>query len=180
MPSCLVVQHVEPECPFAIADALRATGLAVDIRRVFAGEPLPADMDDHVALVVMGGPMSAASDDGFPTRHAELRLLADALGRELPILGICLGAQLLAVAAGGSVHTGPQPEIGWGTVCLTSEAQSDPLFADAPEELTVCIGTATRTSGRRVPCTWPPMRPTRSRPFAGVPGRGSPVPPGGG
>jgi len=137
MLSCLVVQHVEPECPFAIEDALRAAGLDVDTRRVDVGEPLPANLDEYAALVVMGGPMSAATDEGFPTRPAELALLGEAIERQLPVLGICLGAQLLAVAAGGSVYTGPKPEIGWGTVHLTESAQSDPLFADAPDELTV-------------------------------------------
>ena len=80
VPSCLVVQHVEPERPYAIGDALAAAGVTVDLRRVFAGDPVPADASGFAGLVVMGGPMSARRDEGFPTRRAELDLLADAAG----------------------------------------------------------------------------------------------------
>jgi GMP synthase-like glutamine amidotransferase len=137
MPCCLAIQHVEPECPFAIGDAFESAGVSVEVRRVFAGDGLPPDLDGYRALVVMGGPMSAARDDGFPTRGAEMGLLAQALDRQIPVLGVCLGAQLLALAAGGSVHTGPAPEIGWGQIELTRAADTDPLFAGAPSTLTV-------------------------------------------
>jgi GMP synthase-like glutamine amidotransferase len=82
--------------------------------------------------------MSAASDQGFPTRSEEIALIADALGGEIPVLGVCLGAQLLAVAGGGSVFPGPSgPEVGWGAVDLAAECADDRLFAGLPETLTV-------------------------------------------
>jgi GMP synthase-like glutamine amidotransferase len=138
MSSCLVVQHVEPEGPYAIGDALEAAGVAIDLRRVFADDPLPPDAADADGVVVMGGPMSALSDRGFPTRRAELDLLADAVRRGRPTLGVCLGAQLLALAGGGSVSPGGAgPEIGWGPVELTGEAGADPLLAGLPDRLTV-------------------------------------------
>lgn len=138
MPSCLVVQHVEPERPYAIGDALAAAGLDVVLRRVFEGQSLPAGLEDFDAVVVMGGPMSAASDDGFPTRRAEIDLLAEALGEGKAVLGVCLGAQLLATAAGGRVFAGAAgPEVGWGPVRLSDAAQSDPLFSGLPVQLRV-------------------------------------------
>jgi GMP synthase-like glutamine amidotransferase len=138
MPTCLVVQHLEPEGPYAIADALTAAGVALEVRQVFAGATLPSDLADFDGLVVMGGPMSAQIDAGFPTRRSELELLAWALDRGVPTLGVCLGAQLLALAAGGTVSRGSTgPEIGWGPVELTDEADEDTLLAGLPHRLDV-------------------------------------------
>lgn len=138
MPNCLVVQHVEPESAFAIGDSLARSGIETDVRRVFAGDSIPADASSHNGVVVMGGPMSAVSDDGFPTRRAEVALFADALGRGVPALGVCLGAQLLAVAAGARVLRGADgPEVGWASVELTPAASDDTLFRGAPLRLEV-------------------------------------------
>jgi GMP synthase-like glutamine amidotransferase len=138
MPNCLVVQHVVPESAFAIADALHTAGVDVDIRQVFAGDDVPSDVSGLDGVVVMGGPMSAASDEGFPTRPAELALLADALRLGVPTLGVCLGAQLVAVAAGSSVYPNAHgPEIGWGAVRLAPSCRDDRLFTDLPRDLTV-------------------------------------------
>jgi GMP synthase-like glutamine amidotransferase len=138
MPNCLVVQHVAAESAFAIDDALRAAGITVDIRRVFAGDDVPTDVSGLDGVVVMGGPVSAGSDEGFPSRSAELALLADALRRGVPTLGVCLGAQLVAVAAGATVYPNAHgPEIGWGAVRLAVACRSDRLFTGLPEELTV-------------------------------------------
>jgi len=138
MATCLVIQHVEPEPAFAIDVALRAAGVTVDSRRVFAGDSLPVDLAGFAGLVVMGGPMSAASDEGFATRHSEIALLADAVADGTPALGVCLGAQLLAVAGGAAVLVGDAgPEIGWGTVSVFEECRGDALFSGLPETLTV-------------------------------------------
>jgi GMP synthase-like glutamine amidotransferase len=138
MPNCLVVQHAEPESPFAIATALSEAGVTVDRRRVFAGDAVPARVAGLDGLVVMGGPMGASSDEGFASRQAELSLLAGAVSAGLPTLGVCLGAQLLALAAGGSVFPGDRgPEIGWGEVTLSDACRDDELFCDLPGALTV-------------------------------------------
>jgi GMP synthase-like glutamine amidotransferase len=139
VPTCLVIQHLPPEGPYLIAGALENEGIAAELCRVFAGDQPPASLDGYNGLVVMGGPMSAASDDGFPTRPAEIHLLEDALERGVPALGVCLGAQLLAIAAGGKVYPGADgPEIGWAPVSLmVEETERDPLFRDLPSELTV-------------------------------------------
>ncbi len=138
MPSCLVVQHVEPEGPYAIGEALVAAGVDVVPWRTYTGEPLPRQLDELDGVVVMGGPMSATSDDGFPTRTDELALLADAVDVGLPVLGVCLGAQLLALAGGGRVMAGrPGPEVGWAPVRFDAGAADDALFSAVPAELTV-------------------------------------------
>jgi GMP synthase (glutamine-hydrolysing) len=137
-PSCLILQHVEPEGPYAIGDALAAAGVEGDIRRVYVGESLPADVSDFAGVVVMGGPMAAHSDRGFPSRQAELDLLVDAIARGVPTIGVCLGAQLLALAGGGRVSPGASgPEVGWAPIALTDQAADDPLLGTLPDELTV-------------------------------------------
>jgi GMP synthase-like glutamine amidotransferase len=110
----------------------------VDTRCVFAEGTVPLDAAGYDGLVVMGGPMSAASDEDFPTRTAELALIADAVARDVPTLGVCLGAQLVAVALGGSVYPGTRgAEIGWSRVTLTDACRADALFAGLPDSLTV-------------------------------------------
>jgi GMP synthase-like glutamine amidotransferase len=138
MPNCLILQHVAPEPAFALAEALTRAGVEVDTRRVFDGDPVPDRPDGFDGLVVMGGPMSAASDEGFPSRATELALLAEAVRQGVPTLGVCLGAQLLAVAAGGPVYRGAAgPEVGWGPVELSPAAATDPLLAGLPDRMEV-------------------------------------------
>jgi GMP synthase-like glutamine amidotransferase len=133
----LIVQHLDPEGPARIGVALHTAGVEVDVVRVDRGEPVPTHLTGWSALVVMGGPMSAGSDQGFPTRRDELTLLRRALDEQIPTLGVCLGAQLLAVAAGAAIHRLPEPEIGWGTVDLSPDTDTDPLFAALPSPLAV-------------------------------------------
>jgi GMP synthase-like glutamine amidotransferase len=138
MSTCLVVQHVAPERAFSIADALDAEGVDVDLCRVFEGDVVPADVTGLDGLVVMGGPMAADSDQDFCSRKAELGLIAAAIAAQTPTLGVCLGAQLVAKAAGASVRRGERGlEIGWSAVTLTEECDQDPLFAGLPETLVV-------------------------------------------
>ena len=138
MPTCLVVQHVVPESAWSVGTALERAGATLDVRRTFAGDGIPSDTEGLAGLVVMGGPMSAATDEGFPTRRDEVALLADAVARGLPTLGICLGAQLLAVSAGADVSAGAGgPEIGWAPVDFTSAAADDVLLHGLPDRLCV-------------------------------------------
>jgi GMP synthase-like glutamine amidotransferase len=138
MPTCLVVQHADPEGPYAVGEALGAAEVEVVVCRTHAGDPLPSSVDELDGVVVMGGPMSALRDEGFPTRHQEIELLARAVDLAVPTLGVCLGAQLLAVAAGAAVVAGSTgPEIGWAPVAFSAEAADDPLFSTVPPELTV-------------------------------------------
>jgi GMP synthase (glutamine-hydrolysing) len=96
----------------------------VDYRYHDLGEPLSEEQ--HSALIVMGGPMSA--NDALPGLRDELSLIEKALAEEKPILGICLGAQLIAKALGARVYRNAALEIGWEPVWLTEAARGDPLF----------------------------------------------------
>lgn len=84
------------------------------------------------ALVIMGGPMGVYESDRYPFLLEEVRLIRESLEREIPVLGICLGAQLLAEAGGGRVYPGPTKEIGWFPIRRTPEASSDPLLGHLP------------------------------------------------
>jgi GMP synthase-like glutamine amidotransferase len=138
MTSCLVVQHVAAEPPWAIGAALTRAGVATDVRRPCGGDALPSDASCHDGVVVMGGPMSACSDEGFASRPAEVDLLRDALARGVPTLGVCLGAQLLALAAGARVYRGADgPEVGWSGVDLLAARDDDALFTGFPSRLPV-------------------------------------------
>jgi GMP synthase (glutamine-hydrolysing) len=81
-------------------------GCRLDVRRPDRGDPLPADLTGHDGLVVLGGSMAAWEDDVAPWLPATRRLLAEGVERGLPTLGVCLGAQLLALATGGRVERG--------------------------------------------------------------------------
>lgn len=139
MRSWIVVQHVGFEGPGLIADVAAERGLDLDVRRMDLGDPLPeVDQLDAVGgLVVMGGPMGALEDAAHPHLAAERRLLAAAVAEGLPVLGVCLGAQLLAAALGGQVYRGPLEEAGLGIVELTASGRGDPVLGPAGRYLPV-------------------------------------------
>ena len=124
----LILQHTPPENLGTIADALRHRRVAVKYVRPFQGEPVPGCLDGFGGLVVMGGPMGVADRDRLPFLKEEIRLIEQALKEKKPILGVCLGSQLLAHALGARVSRGERKEIGWHLVRLTPEGTEDPLF----------------------------------------------------
>ncbi len=94
----VVLQHAPAEGPARIG-ALEAGGCALHIWQAHAGRPVPTCGPGLDALVIMGGPQSAFDDAGFATRRAELALISEAVKRGMPVLGVCLGPQLLAHVA---------------------------------------------------------------------------------
>jgi GMP synthase-like glutamine amidotransferase len=119
-----VLQHVPWEGPGTIAEEAAARGIPLDIVRLDRGEPVPPG-EELGGVIVMGGPMSVHDTSDHPHLVHERRLLRDAVERDLPILGVCLGAQLLAAALDARVERGPLPEIGIGEVTLTEEGRAD-------------------------------------------------------
>lgn len=103
--------------------------------RLFAGEPLP-EPDDFDLLVVMGGPMSVGDEAVFDWLVPEKRCIARAIAAGKTVLGICLGAQLLAESLGGTVYRGDYREIGWFPVRMTPEAAAIPECGVFPAEFT--------------------------------------------
>jgi GMP synthase (glutamine-hydrolysing) len=96
------------------------------------GKPPPRPIDDYGAVLVFGGAMHADQDDHHPWLREENLFLQRLLHLHVPVLGVCLGAQLLAKAAHSTVGPAVTPEIGWYTVELTDEAADDPLFSRLP------------------------------------------------
>ena len=121
-----VLQHVAWEGPGLIAVEAEARGLHPDIRRLDLGAGVPQP-DDVEGLVVMGGPMGVYETDKHPFLAEECNLIAELVRRNRPVLGVCLGAQLLARSLGASVFRGHGPEIGFGFVELTAEGKRDAL-----------------------------------------------------
>lgn len=122
-----VIQHIAPEGPGAIRNALRSRGVAVEVVRVDRGEPVPPALD-AAGLVVMGGPMGVAGADRNPHLRSEIELIRSVLAAGRPVLGICLGSQLLAAALGARVYRAAAKEIGWYDVTLLPAASDDALF----------------------------------------------------
>lgn len=133
MPTALVVQHTDIEGPGLIAEALAAHGVGLRVVRPFAGEVVPAACNAD-ALIVMGGPMGVYETDAHPYLRDEMRLIEAALRAGRPVLGTCLGSQLLAAVLGARVYPGPRKEIGWMPVELADAG--DPLFAGLPRRFT--------------------------------------------
>ncbi|MBI4024514.1 MAG: type 1 glutamine amidotransferase [Verrucomicrobia bacterium] len=139
-PPCVcAIQHIACETPGIIGDALKAENVSIETVRTFDGQSVPRDMKKYAALVVMGGPMGVYEQKRHAHLRQELRLIEQALRDEKPILGICLGSQLLAAALGAPVTPGRQKEIGWFTVALSRDADRDPLWNRAPSSFTAYI-----------------------------------------
>ena len=107
-----VLQHVSFEGPAAIADWAAAHGVAVTVSHLYRDEPLPG-LGGFDMLTVMGGPMSANDEAQLPWLAPEIALVRDAIGAGKIVLGVCLGAQIIAKSLGAKVYAGKQKEIGW-------------------------------------------------------------------
>jgi len=131
-----VIQHHQVENLGNIAEALEGAALAWQYIRTFEGQPVPKDMKGAGGLILMGGPQGVYEADEAPYLKDEMRLIESALKDNRPVLGVCLGSQLLAAALGAKVYQGARREIGWYPVRLTSEARNDRLLNGVPEQFT--------------------------------------------
>jgi GMP synthase (glutamine-hydrolysing) len=127
--------HAPHETVGVIGDALRELNLPMKCVNLFEGDGLPRDTSDLSGLIVMGGPMSVNDVAIHPFLFDELQLIEKVLAKEKPVLGICLGAQLIAKALGSKVYPNRVKEIGWHTVWLTPAAGADALFKESSPEL---------------------------------------------
>ena len=100
------------------------------------GTPPPRPIDDYDAVLVFGGSMHADQDDRHPWLREESLFIQRILDAHQPVLGVCLGAQLLARAAQAPVMPAPEPEIGWLEVELTPEGEDDPVLGVLPKQFT--------------------------------------------
>ena len=133
----LIIRHIDIEGPGMLGEFLASKGIPMDFIGLEKGDRLPGDIGDYGFIVILGGPMNVYEEDKHPFLKDEDRLIKDAIKKEIPLLGICLGAQLIAKAAGAKVYANPVKEIGWYDISLTEEGLKDPFFNGLEREFPV-------------------------------------------
>jgi GMP synthase (glutamine-hydrolysing) len=128
----LAVIHGARSRSGVFGEAVEARGHELEEWSLAWGEPPPRPLDDYGAVLVFGGSMHADQDDRHPWLREETLFLRRLLDSRTPVLGVCLGAQLLARAAHAPVGPASEPEIGWCDVELTAEAADDPVLSGLP------------------------------------------------
>lgn len=132
----LVIQHGPVQTPGRIGRVLRDHGFTLDVRRPdLDAAALPPDLDEYHAVVSLGGPQNVGDNPAWMTR--ELDLLREGVDRDLAVIGVCLGHQLLAKALGGSVEPMEAPEIGYHTVQAQFPGYTETLLTGVPWAPTV-------------------------------------------
>jgi GMP synthase-like glutamine amidotransferase len=126
----IVFQHSEICRPGRVGLTFRDHALKLDIRRLDLGDPVPSDFDDVEGVISLGGPQNV--DEGHAWMAREVEFLKGAHARSLPVIGVCLGCQLIAVALGGKVQKMPEgrgPELGFGDVSILPAGHTDTILA---------------------------------------------------
>lgn len=137
MKAVLVLQHVPHEMLGTVGPALTAAGLDFRYIDLYNAVPERLDLDRAAGLIVLGGPMNVDETGRYPFLAPEVGWIRQAVEAKVPVLGICLGAQLLAKALGSPVYANGRKEIGWYRLELTPAAATDRLFSVCPRTLTV-------------------------------------------
>lgn len=131
----LFIQHGDVDKPGLLADALSAEGVELEIRHPYLGEEIPVDLEGFDALALGGGGQSAYQVAEFPYLEKECELVRKAILADKPVLGLCLGAQLIAKALGADVYRAEQKELGFFPVTMSVSAVSDPLLSAWPSPI---------------------------------------------
>lgn len=129
MKPVLVLQNLSGDGPAHLATWLRQQGLAFEVRNAEAGDSFVADLAAFSALAVLGGEMGA--NDPLPSLRQAEALIRDAMQRGLPVIGHCLGGQLMARALGAQIGASPAPEIGWQPLTVFDNAVALDWFGTA-------------------------------------------------
>ncbi|VAV84630.1 Glutamine amidotransferase, class I [hydrothermal vent metagenome] len=137
MKKVLIIQQVAHEGPGRIGEVIESSGIVPEFVMAFEGQRIPKTLDGDTALIVLGGPMGVGDDDRYPFLKDEISLIESALKIGAPVLGICLGSQLLAAAAGARVYSGAVKEIGWYPLYINSEGKADRILEGLPSEIEV-------------------------------------------
>jgi GMP synthase (glutamine-hydrolysing) len=128
-PKILVFQHVPFEPLGTLDPILKESGFRIRYVNFGRKPEHSPSLEGYAGLIILGGPMNVDDVANYPNLANEVTLIQEALDRDISILGICLGAQLLAKALGGTVQRGPVREIGWYDVDVTEEGQCDPVLS---------------------------------------------------
>lgn len=130
-----IFRHLECEGPGYFADFLNQHDLPHTLIRIDQDDPVPSSIEGYSALVFMGGPMSVNDDLDWIAK--ELTLIQQAAKQNMPMLGHCLGGQLIAKALGGMITANPVKEIGWHSVAQQQNATADHWLAELPNDFEV-------------------------------------------
>ena len=128
MPEILIIQHAGCEPVGTVGEVFDRNSVDTRIVRTDLGDEVPLTVDGIDGLVIMGGSMGVYEQDTYPFLTREITLIKEAVRANIPILGICLGGQLVSAALGGEVYVGAKKEIGWHSIYITPAGQDDPLF----------------------------------------------------
>lgn len=131
MKPIVIFRHVDCEGPAYLGQYLTKRQIPYEVVAIDQGQVIPADPTAFSGLVFMGGPMSV--NDDLPWIREELKLIRAAAAQRQPILGHCLGGQLIAKALGGTVLGNPVGEIGWHEIIKTNESRATDWLEDVPE-----------------------------------------------
>lgn len=131
----LILQHQVPERPAYLTTWLDQHGIAYETKNAGANEIFPSSIEPYSALAVMGGGMSA-NDDLISNRQAEI-LILQAMRLDRPVIGHCLGGQLMTRALGGKIVPSPQPEIGWQSISYDSNQEVNHWFGSDPTPVVI-------------------------------------------
>ncbi len=126
----LIFRHIECEGPGYLADFLNRQKIPFNVVCIDQNDPIPEQIDNISGLVLMGGSMSV--NDDLPWIEPELNLIRDAVKKNLPVLGHCLGGQLISKALGGSISKNPIKEIGWHYVEQINNDQAKTWLTSVP------------------------------------------------
>jgi GMP synthase (glutamine-hydrolysing) len=129
-PKILVFQHVPYEPLGTLDPLLKQAGFRIRYVNFGRAPDSRPSLDGYEALIILGGPMNSDQIESHPNLITEIGLIREAVDRKLSVLGICLGAQLLAKALGGAVSRNPTREIGWYDVELTDSGSDDPVLSE--------------------------------------------------
>lgn len=128
-PKILVFQHVPYEPLGTLDPLLKAAGFKIRYVNFARDAAIRPSLHRYAAIIVLGGPMNCDQIETYPNLLSEVEILREAMARDMSVLGICLGAQLLAKALGGSVRRNSSREIGWYDVDLTEAGVGDPVLS---------------------------------------------------
>jgi len=132
MAPILILQFMADDGPAYLGTWLRRRGIAFELRRADDPHGFPDRMEGYRALAVLGGAMSA--NDDLPFIHTAQRLIAEALRADVPVIGHCLGGQLMARVLGAAVTASPQPEVGWHAMACVDSTACTRWFGSAVEQ----------------------------------------------
>ncbi|MEK7229759.1 MAG: GMP synthase [Candidatus Binatota bacterium] len=133
----LIFQHAPEEGVGSFAQVFERERVSYHCVRLFEGELPDENWDEIAAVVILGGPMSVDEEERHPFLKWEKTILRTALKQEVALLGICLGAQLIAAAGGAQVYHGNFKEIGWYPISMTLEGEMDSLLGHLPDKASV-------------------------------------------